>query len=107
MKILSVNNVYNFGSTGKIVNDLHLKLIDEGFESVVYYGRRKISKTPHTHKICSELYAKINNLASRFTGIMYGGCFFSTAYLISKIKKEKPDIVHIHCINGYFVNIYK
>jgi glycosyltransferase involved in cell wall biosynthesis len=38
---------------------------------------------------------------------MYGGCLFSTARLISIIKKEKPDIVHLHCINGYFVNIYR
>jgi len=38
---------------------------------------------------------------------MYGGCFFSTNKLISVIKKEKPDIVHLHCINGYFVNIYR
>ena len=38
---------------------------------------------------------------------MYGGCFFSTNRLISIIKKEKPDIVHLQCINGYFVNIYR
>jgi hypothetical protein len=38
---------------------------------------------------------------------MYGGCFFSTNKLISIIKKEKPDVVHLHCINGYFVNIYR
>ena len=38
---------------------------------------------------------------------MYGGCFFSTKKMISIIKTEKPDIVHVHCINGNFVNIYK
>jgi glycosyltransferase involved in cell wall biosynthesis len=38
---------------------------------------------------------------------MYGGCYFSTKKLISIIKKEKPDVVQIHCINGYFVNVYK
>lgn len=27
--------------------------------------------------------------------------------MISIIKKEKPDIVHLQCINGYFVNIYR
>lgn len=32
---------------------------------------------------------------------------FSTNRLISVIKKEKPDIVHLQCINGYFVNIYR
>ena len=31
----------------------------------------------------------------------------STNRLIRVIKNERPDVVHLHCINGYFVNIYK
>ena len=38
---------------------------------------------------------------------MYGGLSCSTRKLIKVIEREKPDIVHLHCINGYFVNIYK
>ena len=37
---------------------------------------------------------------------MYGGCFASTRKLISIIKREKPDVVHVHCVNGHVVNIY-
>lgn len=107
MKILQVNCVYNTGSTGKIVYDVHRELLSRGYESVVCYGRGAKTSDKYVHKTCAELYAKINNLCSRITGIMYGGCFFSTNKLISIIKKEKPDIVHLHCINGYFVNIYR
>lgn len=74
---------------------------------MVCYGRGKKVNEPNVYKTCGELYSKLNNLLSRFTGIMYGGCFFSTNRLISIIKKEKPDIVHLQCINGYFVNIYR
>ena len=107
MKVLQVNVVYKKGSTGKIAYDLHTALIDKGVESVMCYGRGLRTSDSNVYKTCSELYAKFNNLFSRFTGIMYGGCFFSTNKLISVIKKENPDIVHLQCINGYFVNIYR
>ncbi len=107
MKVLQVNCVYNNGSTGKIVHDIHIQLQKQGFESIVCYGRGKNISEPGVYKTCGEIYSKFNNLLSRFTGLMYGGCFFSTKKLISIIEKEKPDIVHVHCINGYFVNIYR
>lgn len=107
MKILQVNCVYKKGSTGKITADIHQELLEQGIESVVCYGRGAVIREPNVYKTCGELYSKANNLLSRFTGLMYGGCFFSTNKLISIIKKERPDIVHLQCINGYFVNIFR
>lgn len=107
MKILQVNCVYKKGSTGKITYDIHSELLKQGIESVVCYGRGEKINEPHVYKTCGEGYSKINHLFSEFTGVMYGGCFFSTNKLIKIIKKEKPDVVHLQCINGYFVNIYR
>ena len=107
MKVMQINCVYNKGSTGKIMYDIHNGLLENGIESVICYGRGAGTTDKNVYKTCSELYAKLNNLLSRITGLMYGGCFFSTNKLISIIKKEKPDVVHLHCINGYFVNIYR
>lgn len=107
MKVLQVNCVYRKGSTGKIVHDIHTELLKREIESVVCYGRGAKVSEPHVYKTCPEWYSKLNNLLSRLTGLMYGGCFFSTVKLIRIIKKERPDIVHLHCINGYFVNIYR
>ena len=107
MKILQVNCVYKKGSTGKITYDIHSELLKQGIESVVCYGRGEKINEPHVYKTCGEVYSKINHLLSEFTGVMYGGCFFSTNKLIKIIKKEKPDVVHLQCINGYFVNIYR
>lgn len=107
MKILQVNCVYKKGSTGKITYDIHSELLKQGIESVVCYGRGEKINEPHVYKTCGEVYSKINHLLSEFAGVMYGGCFFSTNKLIKIIKKEKPDVVHLQCINGYFVNIYR
>lgn len=107
MKILQINCVYKKGSTGKIVYDIHNGLTNSGFESIVCFGRGNRTKEKNIYKISNEAYSKFNNFISRFTGYMYGGCFFSTRNIVNLIKKEKPDIIHLHCINGYFVNIYK
>ncbi|MBO7149891.1 MAG: glycosyltransferase [Clostridia bacterium] len=107
MKVLQVNCVYKKGSTGKIVADIHNGLIERGIESVVCYGRGEKITQPNVYKTSSEFYSKLQNLRSRITGLMYGGCGASTKKLIKIIKKEKPDVVHLHCLNGYFVNIYK
>lgn len=107
MKVLQVNCVYRKGSTGKIVADVHTALKDKGVESLVCYGRGDRVEEKGIIKTCGELYSDVNHFLTYLNGIMYGGCFFSTNRLISVIKKEKPDIVHLHCINGYFVNIYR
>lgn len=107
MKVLQVNCVYGNGSTGKITKVLHQGFMEHGIESRVCYGRGMQCDDENVLKICSETYANINHMLSRITGIMYGGCILSTKKLISVFEKEKPDIVHLHCINGYFVNIYQ
>ena len=107
MKVIQVNSVYKKGSTGKIVYDTHIGLLNRGVDSIVCYGRGPLIKEKNVYKTCPELFSYMNNVLSRITGIVYAGCFYSTNKLISIIKKEKPDIVHLQCINGYFVNIYR
>ena len=107
MKVLQVNCVWRKGSTGKLTADIHEELLRRGVESVVCYGRGEPTREPHVYKTCGELYSKLNNLATRFTGVMYGGCGLSTRRLMAIIEREQPDIVHLQCVNGYFVNIYK
>lgn len=107
MKVLQVNSVYDFGSTGKITADIHRRLQQHGIESVVCYGRRNNTTDSNVYRICNDFYARFEHLRANITGAIYGGCELSTYKLIEIIKKEKPDIVHLQCINGYFVNIYR
>lgn len=107
MKIMQINCVYKKGSTGKIVYDIHSKLLDNEYDSIVCYGRGNNLKEENTYKAAPEFIMKMQSLRSRITGYIYAGCIISTYNIIKLIKKEKPDIVHLHCINGYMVNIYK
>ena len=107
MKVLQINCVYDSGSTGKITADLHREYQKSGIDSIVCYGRLNSTTDKGVYKTCGELYSKFNHFIANLTGIQYGGCFFSTNRLIRIIKKENPDIVHIQCINGHFVSIYR
>lgn len=107
MKILQVNSVYKKGSTGKIVQDIHSELIKHGIESVVCYGRGEIIEEPGVYKVCPEWYSNINHAWARTTGLNFSGFYLSTSRLIKIIKKENPDVVHLQCLNGFFVNVYK
>ena len=105
MKILIINSVYETGSTGRIVKCLFNNF---NTESDVYliYGRGKKVSTEHIFKRTIEIESKLHHLCSLVTGNMYGGMFFSTRRIIRLIRKINPDIVNLHCLNGYFVNIY-
>lgn len=107
MKVLQINCVYKNGSTGKIVYDIHNGLKDNDIESVIVYGRGLEINEKNVYKTSNEFIAKLNNLRSRITGLQYDGAILSTNKILKIIKNESPDVVHLHCINGFFVNIYR
>ena len=110
MKVLLANCVYKFGSTGKIVNDIQSSLKCENIDVVITYGRssKKNVHEDYVYKFCSELIAKLHSFFIRLGFVLpYGGNLLSTFRLLSIIRKESPDIVHLHCMNGSCVNIYK
>lgn len=111
MKVIQVNCMYKRGSTGKIVFDLHNKILSSGYKDYVYYGRGQSDRMNNSTKIskfCYEIEAHIHHFFVKYFGVLrYGGNIIPTNRVIKAIDKQKPDIVHIHCINCYCVNIYK
>ena len=105
MKIMQINCVYGHGSTGAITAALHEALLAAGHDSVVLYGRGASSADPAVVKVCPEWYAKANRLYSWLSGDRYGGCRRSTRQVLKMIEAKKPDLVHLQCVNGNFVNI--
>lgn len=106
MKVIQVNCMYKRGSTGKIVFDLHNELLSKGYHDLVYYGRGASSQSDNVRKFCYEIEAHIHHFFVKYCGILrYGGNFISTYRVIKAIEEQKPDIVHIHCINCYCITL--
>lgn len=107
MKILQINCVYGYGSTGLLTRALHRHLLSQSMGSLVCYGRGPETEETGVWKLCTEPYARANNLISQLRGLPYGGCFLSTGKLLRFLEQERPDVVHLHCINGHFLNVYR
>lgn len=107
MKVLQVNILYNQGSTGKIVADIHKVLTDKNIESISCYGTGTKVKDKNIYKLACHYELSFYRIWAHIVGLQYASGFLSTLRLIRIIKREKPDIVHLHCINGFFINVYR
>ena len=105
MKVLLIDVNCKYSSTGKIVYDLYTAVNESGNEAAVCYGRGEKIKEHNIFKFGLDVETYIHALLTRITG--FTGCFspFSTFRLIRFIKRFKPDVVHIHELHAYFVNI--
>ena len=109
MKILQINSYYQYGSTGKIVNDLDNYIRQKKINSYVCYAwKTNFNKNNDTiyFKYGNVIEKYISAFLTRLTGNRYGFSFFETRRLVHFIKNVRPNIVHIHCINTYDLNIY-
>ena len=107
MRIMIINPVYGIGSTGKIVESLFNEFTEKGHSVLCCYGRHSTIKDNQNIKKCAyEIESKIHHFISKILGNQYGGMFLSTRKLIRIIKQFKPDVIHLHLLNGYFVNSY-
>ncbi len=105
MKILLLDVNCKYSSTGKIVYDLYRRLNADGHEARIAYGRGDVIDEPGIYKFGLDGETKKHALLARITG--KNGCYSpkSTANLIQYIKDFKPDLIHIHELHAYFVNI--
>lgn len=107
MKVIQINVTYNQGSTGRLTADIHQFLIRHGVDSFVIYGFGDSHDDPFVKRAAPEIIRKCQSLRSRITGYAYEGCWISTRRILKMLDAEKPDVVHLQCINGYMVNICK
>lgn len=105
MKVLLIDVNYKYSSTGKIVYDLFNFINKSGNFAAVCYGRGDIVDEEAVYKFGIDSETRIHALLTRLTGLT--GCFsyFSTKRLINYIEIFKPDVVHIHELHAYFVNL--
>lgn len=105
LRILFIDVNCKQSSTGKIVYDLYTECRKKNFEAAICYGRGKRSNEPNIFKFGFDIETYFHAMMTRLTGIT--GCFsyFSTRRLLRLLERFKPDVVHIHELHAYFVNI--
>lgn len=104
-RVLLIDVNCKYSSTGKIVYNLFEGLKKDGRKAAVCYGRGDKIQEKGIYKFGLDWETNIHAALARITG--YNGYFspISTKRLISYIEKFKPDVIHIHELHAYFVNI--
>lgn len=104
-RVLLIDVNCKFSSTGKIVYNLFKGLKKDGREAAICYGRGDEIHEEGIYKFGLDWETNIHAGLARITG--YNGCFspLSTKRLIAYIEEFQPDVIHIHELHAYFVNI--
>lgn len=105
MRVLLMDVNCKYSSTGKIVYDLYTKLREDGYEAAIAYGRGTIVDEENIYRFSPQWEVYLHALLTRITG--YTSCFsyIATRRAIRYIEKFQPDVVHLHDMHGYFINI--
>lgn len=107
MKILMINVVCGIRSTGRICSDLATVLDENGYDVKIAYGRDDVPDQYRKFavRIGSNFDVFLHGISSR----VFDGCGWgskgATKRFIRWIEDYNPDIIHIHNIHGYFINV--
>lgn len=105
MKILQINSVCGVGSTGRIAIDLYKVLEEQGHECVIAYGRGTAPEGIKSIKIGTDLDNYMHVAKTRIFDKHGFGSTKATKEFIKKIEEYNPDVIHLHNIHGYYINI--
>lgn len=105
MRVLQINSALITDAPGRIAEEIGKVLLKNGHEAFFGYGRstRPILSSP----------VKIGGLPGQMAHLIltriadrHGfGSVSATKKFIKKIKMINPDIIHLHSIHGYYINI--
>lgn len=103
-RILFINSVCN-GSTGTICKNLYKAAKEAGHTCCIAYGRGNAPEGFNTIKIGNQLDIYLHVLKARLFDASGFGSKKATKSFIKQIEEFKPDVIHLHNIHGYYVNI--
>lgn len=105
MRVLQINSVYNYGSTGRIAESIGKKVMERDGTSIVAYGRSANPGSLKTIKIGNKQDQAWHMLQTRIFDTHGFHSVGATNQLIRQIKVFSPDIIHLHNLHGYYLNV--
>ena len=104
LRYVQLNSFYN-GSTGTIMRNLHHELTERGVDSYIFWGRRHNTISDHEQCCASKAGYLSHGAMTRLHDRMGFYSKRDTAKLLKRLDDIDPDVVHLHNIHGYYVNI--
>ena len=108
MKVLIINSVCGICSTGRICTDLAEVLETKGHECKIAYGRETVPEKLQKYavRIGNDLNVKIDGIKTRIFDNAGFNSVSATKKFLKWVAEYDPDIIHLHNIHGYYINIH-
>ncbi len=104
MRIVQINT-FPYKATGNIMMNIHRLLTEMGYDSYVAWGRGRKPENDHEIFMDDDLGVKIHGVYTRLTDKTGFASKAATRKLIKRLQEINPDIIHLHNIHGYYLNI--
>lgn len=107
MRVVQINSICGIRSTGRIVSSIAELLRESGDECLLVYAREEIPESciPYSYKMESKFEVYSHVLQSRILDNSGFGSTRATKRLIKKLEEYQPDIIHIHNLHGYYIDV--
>lgn len=102
-KLVQINVTCN-GSTGRIMKQIQKKAIKNDWKAYSFFGRGNPSNE-NCFKIGNKFDIFFHVLVTRLFDLHGHASKRATKNMIKKIKKIDPDVIQLHNIHGYYLNI--
>lgn len=104
MKVVQINH-FSYKAAGSIMMNLHNEMLKRGIDSYVVWGRGREAQNEHEYYMDDKLGVNLHALYTRLTDRTGFASIKSTEKLINKLEEIQPDIIHLHCVHGYYINL--
>ena len=104
--LLQINTTLNLGSTGRIAEQISLMAEANGWDCYIAHGARYVNQSKiKSIQIGSKITNVMHAIKGEYLGMQGFGSTLSTYRFIKEIQRIKPDVIHLHNLHGYYINI--
>lgn len=105
MKVVQLNAVSR-GSTGNIMLNIAETVRRSGGAAYTFSESRPNRTVPANHRVFGNYVENLFHRGiSAVTGISGYGSYFGTKQLLRQLDELSPDILHLHNLHGWYINI--
>lgn len=104
MRVVQINAVYEYSSTGRTTKEIHLELKRRGYQSYVFCTNYE-DPFCNVYSMGTKISRGFHGLMSRLTGLQGYYSLGATIKLLRKLDEIKPDVICLRNLHGNYIHV--
>ena len=105
MTVYAHVNTFPHGSTGGVMMREHRELLAAGGDSYAFWGRGRAAEGAREMRFATDWEVRLDGVQTRLGGKAGFHSKAATKRLLKRLDEIRPDVVHLHNLHGYYVNV--